>query len=68
MKEFFFDTADLEFIKKTTEKLEGKIDFKLIKGVTANPNAFNKIDKHSMYQWVEVAEEIGNFLYDLRAR
>ena len=66
MKEFFFDTADLEFIKKTIEKLEGKIDFKLIKGVTTNPNAFNKIDKHSMYQWVEVAEEIGNFLYDLR--
>ena len=66
MKEFFFDTADLEFIKKTTEKLEGKIDFKLIKGVTTNPNAFNKIDKHSMYQWVEIAEEIGNFLYDLR--
>ena len=63
-KEFFFDTADLEFIK-ITEKLEGKIDFKLIKGVTTNPNAFNKIT-NSMYQWVEIAEEIGNFLYDLR--
>ena len=60
MKEFFFDTADLEFIK-TTEKLEGKIDFKLIKGITTNPNAFNKIDKHSMYQWVEIVKKLEIF-------
>ena len=43
MKEFFFDTADLEFIKKTTEKLEGKIDFKFIRGVTTNPMLLIKL-------------------------
>lgn len=66
MKDFFFDTANLKFIKETSEKLEGKIDFKLIRGVTTNPNAFNKIDEPSLFKWVEIAEEIGNFIFDLR--
>jgi len=66
MKDFFFDTANLEFIKETSKKLEGKIDFKLIRGVTTNPNAFNKIEEPSLFKWVEIAEEIGNFINDLR--
>ena len=34
MKEFYFDTANLEFIKSTSDQLINKIDSKLIKGVT----------------------------------
>ncbi len=66
MKEFYFDTANLEFIKKTSEQLINKLDKKLIKGVTTNPNAFSKIDQFSLHQWIETAEEISNFLFELR--
>tara|TARA_A100001015_G_scaffold319538_1_gene442739 strand:- start:4818 stop:5627 length:810 start_codon:yes stop_codon:yes gene_type:complete len=66
MKEFFFDTANLEYIKKTTEKLDGKIDFQLIKGITTNPNAFNKINENNLERWLEIAENLGQFLFDLR--
>ncbi len=66
MREFYFDTANLEFIKETSDQLINKIDSKLIKGVTTNPNAFSKIDQYSLYQWIETAEEIVNFIHELR--
>ena len=61
--ERFFDTANLEFIKETS-KTEGKTPNH--RGGTTNPNAFNKIEEPSLFKWVEIAEEIGNFANDLR--
>ena len=44
MKQFFIDTANIDFIQLLMDKYGSKIDSKLIKGVTTNPNAFSKIE------------------------
>lgn len=66
MKEFFFDTANLQFIKETTEKIENKINFKLVKGVTTNPNAFSKINQFNLNEWIETAIKISEYISELR--
>ena len=40
MKEFFFDTANIDFINSTMDKYGSKINRKWVKGITTNPNAF----------------------------
>ena len=45
MRDFFFDTANIEFIKSTMEKYGSDIKPNWVRGVTTNPNAFSKIDK-----------------------
>ena len=45
MREFFFDTANTDFIKSTMNKYGSKINRKWVKGITTNPNAFSKINK-----------------------
>jgi hypothetical protein len=45
MKTFFFDTANIDFIKETWAKLKPYVSSNLVAGVTTNPNAFFKINK-----------------------
>jgi len=51
MFDFFFDTADISYIRDLWKKLDSIIDPTHIRGVTTNPNAFNKIDMNSIGEW-----------------
>jgi len=53
MKDFFFDTANVEYIREAWKKMEGKVDLSLVRGITTNPNAFFKIDKLSLKEWLD---------------
>jgi len=53
MINFFFDTADINYVKGAWAKLEGAVDAKHVVGVTTNPNAFSKVDMPNLKQWEE---------------
>ena len=66
MKEFFFDTANIDFIKSTMDKYGSKIDRKWVKGITTNPNAFSKINKFHLEEWFLHVGEMSNLISDIR--
>ena len=51
MKDFFFDTANIDFIKSTMDKYGDDIKPSWVRGVTTNPNAFNKIKLTHLDEW-----------------
>ena len=51
MINFFFDTADIKYVKNAWTKLEGTVDAKHVVGITTNPNAFSKVDMPKLKQW-----------------
>ena len=53
MINFFFDTADINYVNSAWTKLEGTVDAKHLSGITTNPNAFSKVDMPNLKQWEE---------------
>ena len=51
MFDFFFDTADDEYILRTWEKVSTQMKPSQIRGITTNPNAFKKIEAHRLSEW-----------------
>ena len=66
MKDFFFDTANVDFIKSTMDKYGSDINPKWVRGVTTNPNAFSKIDKYHLDEWLDHAVVMGKLVADIR--
>ncbi len=66
MRDFFFDTANIDFIKSTMDKYGSDIKPGWVRGVTTNPNAFSKIDKFHLDEWITHAEEMGKLVADIR--
>ena len=56
---FFFDTADIDWLSKTYRKLKPYITSDCIAGVTTNPSAFSKkIGMKRLSEWIERSNEI----------
>jgi len=66
MRDFFFDTANVDFIKSTMDKYGSDIDPKWVRGVTTNPNAFSKVGMHHLDQWLDHAVVMGKLIADIR--
>lgn len=66
MKEFFFDTADTEFIRNTWKKIENRVDKKLVRGITTNPNAFFKMGKFRLTEWLNSIPELCKVVSEIR--
>jgi len=66
MKDFFFDTANVDFIKSTMDKYGSDIDPKWVRGVTTNPNAFSKVDMYHLDEWLDHAVKMGKLIADIR--
>lgn len=66
MKQFFIDTANINFIQLLMDKYGSKIDSKLIKGVTTNPNAFSKIEKYHLNEWIDHVGSLSQIISDIR--
>jgi transaldolase len=66
MRDFFFDTANIPFIKDTMEKYGSQIDPKWVRGITTNPNAFSKVDMYHLDEWISHASEMGKLIADIR--
>ena len=66
MKDFFFDTANIDFIKSTMDKYGDDIKPSWVRGVTTNPNAFNKIKLTHLDEWIDHAYEMAELISQIR--
>lgn len=66
MKEFFFDTANINFINETWDAIKSKVDKKLVAGITTNPNAFFKINKTKLSEWFDLMPQLCNIVSNIR--
>ena len=66
MKNFFFDTANINFIKDAWLKLEKHVDKQNVMGITTNPNAFYKIGKLKLNEWFEDTKKLCELVSEIR--
>lgn len=66
MKSFFIDTANVEYIKSLWEKIKNDVDPKDVRGITTNPNAFFKINKLGLSEWLHLLPELCNVVSEIR--
>ena len=66
MKDFFFDTANIDFIKSRMDKYGDDIKPSWVRGVTTNPNAFNKIKLTHLDEWIDHAYEMAELISQIR--
>jgi len=66
MRDFFFDTANIPFIKDTMEKYGSDIDPKCVRGITTNPNAFSKVNMYHLDEWFTHTVEMSKLIADIR--
>lgn len=65
-RDFFFDTADVSYIRAAWEKIKDKVDPKTVLGITTNPNAFFKIGKLQLSEWLETIPELCKVINEIR--
>ena len=63
---FFFDTADVEYIRQTWSKIKHCVNPKSVAGITTNPNAFHKIGATSIQQWKKKTLELCELVSEIR--
>ena len=51
MIDFFFDTADIDYINGVWQKTKEQVNATHVRGITTNPNAFHKLSMHSLSSW-----------------
>ncbi len=66
MKKFFFDTANIPFIKETWTSIEPMVSKDLVVGITTNPNAFFKLNLLSMNEWFDLLPRLCETVSELR--
>ena len=69
MKQFFFDTANITHIQSTWNYLKNNnVGLNLVEGITTNPNAFFKVEKHRLHEQFEhmprLCEAVSNIRND----
>jgi transaldolase len=66
MFDFFFDTADDEYIANIWDKISKYMQPSQIRGITTNPNAFKKIEAHRLAEWEQKLPVLCNLVSQLR--
>mgnify|MGYP004449884641 CR=1 FL=1 len=66
MFDFFFDTADEEYIRRTWSDVSRHLHPSQIRGITTNPNAFMKIESHRLNEWEEKLPVLCGLVSEMR--
>jgi len=66
MRDFFFDTADGEYILKTFDKLASHIEQHSVVGITTNPNAVSKVNCTTVNGLEKLVSDLALVLRDIR--
>jgi hypothetical protein len=66
MKDFFIDTADVNYIRELWSKIKDKVEPSNVRGITTNPNAFFKIGKLSLAEWLDTIPELCKLVTEIR--
>ena len=68
MIDFFFDTADIDYINGVWQKTKEQVNATHVRGITTNPNAFHKLSMHSLSSWEQhlprLCETVSNIRND----
>lgn len=63
---FFFDTADTDYIRKIWDKLGKYIDGSSVVGITTNPNALAKVNCDTLEKFEELVPKMTSLVGELR--
>lgn len=63
---FFFDTADIDYIKKLWKRFSKVIPSDLVAGITTNPNAFSKINLTNLSEWKFTTKNLCKLVTEIR--
>ena len=63
---FFFDTADIDYIKKLWKRFSKDIPSNLVAGITTNPNAFSKINLNNLSEWKLTTKNLCKLVTEIR--
>ncbi len=66
MNNFFFDTANVDFINNTWDKIKDKTDKSNVLGITTNPNALNKVGIVNIKQFCDLIRKLCDTIHDIR--
>lgn len=66
MYNFFFDTADIDYIKNLWSKIGTPELSKSVKGITTNPNAMAKIGRHTLEEWQAILPKLCELVSEIR--
>jgi len=66
MFDFFFDTADINYIQTLWGRLKKTIPASCVRGITTNPNAFFKIDETSLTAWEKKLPQLCALVTEIR--
>ena len=66
MFDFFFDTADIDYISNAWEKLNNHVDSGHVRGITTNPNAMAKIERNQLAEWEEHLPKLCELVSNIR--
>ncbi len=65
MKDFFFDTADVESLKRVYNDVKNDIPGSLIRGITCNPGIMAKAGKHTLKECLETLPKLCDILSNI---
>lgn len=63
---FFFDTADIDYIRKTWDKLSNHISGESVVGITTNPNAMAKVNCDTLSKFEKLVPELCKLVAEIR--
>lgn len=63
---FFFDTADIEYIKKAWDKLSANLPASGVAGITTNPSAFSKVNISTIQEAEKNITELCSLVSQIR--
>jgi transaldolase len=66
MYDFFFDSADVDFVKSTWAQIKHVTTAKHVRGITTNPKAMYRVDCHSLTEWKNKALELCELVSEIR--
>ena len=66
MFDFFFDSADTDFIKSTWEQIKDFTKPEHVRGITTNPKAMFRVDAHTLEQWKAKTLELCETVSEIR--
>ncbi len=64
--DFFFDSADVEFISSTWDKIKHVVNPSYVRGVTTNPKAMHRVNCHKLEQWRDKTLELCKLITKIR--
>ena len=66
MYDFFFDSADVNFIRNTWNTIKDVTEPKYVRGVTTNPKAMHRVDCFTLESWKNKANELCQLVSEIR--